>query len=575
MKFKDLSVFLEKLEKTSSRIEITEILSDLFKKSDEKEIDKIVYLLLGSLAPRYKGVVFNIAERMMLEALSAAYGVEKKEVQNSYKKLGDLGKVAVNFGAKPSKKESKLSVNEVYENLMRIAQDEGEGSQERKVKDMADLLSKLDSSSSRFVARIPVGKLRLGFSDKTILDALSWMKTGDKSKKQELEMAYNVLPDVGLLAKAVKVKGIEKASKQVKPVAGVPLLPMLTQRLKSPSEMINKMGEVAVEPKFDGLRIQIHYKRKGFNGKKDDKVKAYTRNLNENSWMFPELESIGDYFSADELILDTEAIGVDEQRKSLANFQQTMTRRRKHHIDEIASKVAIKFFVFDLMFLDGKSLLRNSYTKRRKLLEKTVKKGKLLEVVDYEITKSPERINILMRANLKEGLEGIIVKRTNSRYVAGRTGWRWVKMKEEETSHARLVDTVDCVVMGYTGGRGKRAGFGIGQFLAGVADGQKIKTITKVGTGITDDQFKDLKKRLNKLEAKEMPKNYKVPKDLEPDFWVEPRLVVELAADEITKSPKHTSGYALRFPRLIAFRDDKSEKSATTLSEVEKLFKLQ
>jgi DNA ligase-1 len=361
----------------------------------------------------------------------------------------------------------------------------------------------------------------------------------------------------------------------VKPVVGVPVLPMLAQRLKSPKDMIEKMEEVAVEPKFDGLRIQIHFKRSGFNGKKDYKVKAYTRNLNENSWMFPELKNIGKYINSNEVILDTEAIGVDEERKSLANFQQTMTRRRKHRIDEIASKVAIKFYVFDLLLVGGKSMIDKTYLERRKRLEKAITDSKLLEVVDYEITKSSDRINTLMHQELKDGLEGIIVKRANSRYIAGRTGWRWVKMKEEETSHAKLVDTMDCVVMGYTGGKGKRAGFGIGQFLAGVVDGQKVRTITKVGTGLTDDQFRQLKKRLSKIETKEMPKGYEVPKDLEPDYWVEPRQVVELAADEITKSPKHKSGYALRFPRLISFRDDKSKKSATTVSEVKKLFKLQ
>lgn len=563
---------MDKLEKTSSRIEITKILSDLFIKAEKEEIDKIIYLLLGSLAPRYRGVVFNIAERMMLESLGLGYGLEKKEVAGIYKRLGDLGKVASELS---SKTKSQLTVLQVFDKLFDIAQDEGEGSQDRKVREMGELLSKLDSLSARFVARIPVGKLRLGFSDKTILDALSWMKTGDKSKKSELEKAYNVFPDVGLLAKAVKTKGIDKAAKNVKPVSGVPVLPMLTQRLKSPKEMIKKMGEVAVEPKFDGLRIQIHFKKGGFNGKKGGVIKAYTRNLNENSWMFPELKNISAHIKSDEVILDTEAIGVDEERKSLANFQQTMTRRRKHHIDEIASKVAIKFYVFDLLLTDGKSLIGEQYLERRKMLEKVIKNGKLLEVVDYEITKSPERINSLMHKNLGEGLEGIIVKRANSRYVAGRTGWRWVKMKEEETSHAKLVDTLDCVVMGYTGGRGKRAGFGIGQFLAGVTDGQKIRSITKVGTGLTDDQFRQLKKRLGKIETKEKPKGYEVPKDLEPDFWVEPKSIVELAADEITKSPKHKSGYALRFPRLITFRDDKSKKSATTLSEVKKLYKLQ
>jgi DNA ligase 1 len=168
-----------------------------------------------------------------------------------------------------------------------------------------------------------------------------------------------------------------------------------------------------------------------------------------------------------------------------------------------------------------------------------------------------------------------MVKRYDSAYVPGRTGWRWVKMKEAEEALGKLSDTVDCVVMGYTAGRGKRASFGLGQFLVGVKDGEKIKTVTKVGTGLTDEQFRELKKRLLGSELTEMPKEYEVHKLLEPDFWVNPEVVVEIAADDITKSPTHTAGLALRFPRLVKFRDDKSPDQATTVEEVKKLFKLQ
>ena len=216
-----------------------------------------------------------------------------------------------------------------------------------------------------------------------------------------------------------------------------------------------------------------------------------------------------------------------------------------------------------------------TYLDRRKALGKTIKGGKLLQLVDYQITRDPKVIEKEMNREVTEGLEGIIVKRANSRYVAGRTGWRWVKMKEAESAVAKLADTVDCVVMGYSAGRGKRVEFGVGQFLVGIKHKDKIKTITKVGTGLTDDQFRELKKRLSKLEVKKKPKEYEVPRELEPDYWVKPGLVVEIAADEITKSPRHSSGYALRFPRLFKFRDDKSVNQATTISEVKKLFKLQ
>ena len=148
-------------------------------------------------------------------------------------------------------------------------------------------------------------------------------------------------------------------------------------------------------------------------------------------------------------------------------------------------------------------------------------------------------------------------------------------MKEAEKSAGKLSDTIDCVVIGYSVGKGRRAQFGMGQLLVGVRDGEQIKTVSKIGTGITDEQFKEFKKRLSKLEVKEKPKTYIVHKNLEPDYWIEPKLIMEVAADDITKSPTHSSGYALRFPRLVRFRDDKSVNQATTVSEVKRLFEMQ
>ena len=571
MEFRLLSGYLEKLEKTPSRLSITEILSDLFKESSPGEIDKITYLVLGQLAPAYAGIVFNMADKMVVRAISKASGKENKDVVELYKRLGDLGEVAqelsrLNILSRPGR--NKASVLDVYEELFAIAAEEGEGSQERKVEKLAKLFSLLDPLSIRFVARIPLGKLRLGFSDKTILDALSWMLKGDKSLKTKLEKAYQVLPDVGRLVKRVKTDGIERATKGVKPIIGVPVLPMLPQRIKSPEEMIEKMGQVAVEPKFDGLRLSLHFKKGKF-------IKAFTRNLNDNSWMFPELTQIGDYVDADEVILDCEAVGLNEETKQLANFQTTMTRRRKHEIEKTLKKVGITFFVFDILSLNGKNLMEKAYLERRKVLESTLKGGKTFKIVKHELTLDPKRIDELYKKEVKAGYEGIMVKKTATSYVPGRTGWRWVKMKQGEKEESKLADTIDAVVMGYSFGKGKRSGFGVGQFLVGVKRNDSFLTTSKIGTGLTDEQFRELKKRLTKLEVKEKPKEYIAHKNYTPDYWVIPSLVVEIAADEITKSPIHTAGLALRFPRLIKFRDDKNPDQITTLRELEGLFEMQ
>ena len=567
MKIKELSQYLQKLENTPSRNEMTEVLAKLLRESSADDIENVVNLSLGQLAPGYKEIVFNIADRMMIQIVAKAYGKDNDEVKKMYKKSGDLGDTAYELCTLSGKNDS---VKNVHKRLMDIALDEGAGSQERKIDKTSLLLKDLDKISSKYVVRITLGKLRLGYSDKTILDALSWMENGDKSAKKELDYAYQVMPDVGVLSAKVKKYGIEKATRGATPIVGVPVLPMLAQRLKSPKDMIAKMGEVSVEPKLDGLRILVHYK-KGEEGS----VKAYTRNMNETSWMFPELIKIGKSVKAKELIIDTEAVGVNPDRKNVANFQATMTRRRKHEIEKHAVDVPIKFFVFDVLYKDGKNLMNKTYLERRSVLDKTIKYGSLFGKVDYVITSNSEEIGKLNGKMKGKGFEGILVKKVDSEYVPGRAGWRWVKMKEAEDSLAKLVDTVDAVVMGYSVGKGKRASFGLGQFLVGVVDGEKIVTTTKVGTGLTDDQFKEIEKLLSKNNVDEKPDIYEVHKNYTPDYWIKPSVVVEIAADEITKSPTHTSGLALRFPRLVKVRSDKSYKQATTSKELRKLFDLQ
>lgn len=567
MKFSKLAIYLEKLEKTPGRLEITRILSELFKTSTSSEIDKVVYLSLGILAPNYEGVILNLAEKMMLRTLASAYQKDLADVLGQYKKVGDIGKVAESL-AKNTNKD--LTVTEVFEKLIDIAKDNGGGSVERKIEKTAELLKNLDSLSVRFASRIPVGRLRLGFSEKTVIEALS---QSSKFSAKEIENAYNIRPDIGYIAKLVKEGNLKAA----KPQVGVPVVPMLAQRLNSVTEMVEKMGEVSVEPKFDGLRIFIHY-RKGRHlpAGRQDFIRIFTRNMNAiDINTFPELLNVGKYLKADEVILDTEAIGLDPEREGFLDFQKTIQRRRKHNIAKNALEIPLQFQIFDILLLNGKSFIDTPYIERRKELEKTVVNGGLLRVDENTITSDPEIIKKMHEKYLKMGLEGVVVKRANGLYVSGRTGWNWVKMKEVEGQSGRLSDTIDCIVMGYTQGKGKRSGFGIGQFLVGIKDGDKFKTVTKVGTGLTDEQFRELKTRLKKLEVKEKPKEFDVNKDLNPDFWVTPGLVVELAADEITVSPKHTAGLALRFPRLINFRDDKSPDQATTLKELQELLNIQ
>jgi DNA ligase-1 len=567
MRFKELASYLQKLEKTSSRNEITQILAELFKKSTPEEIDKITYLVLGQLAPNYQGVILNIAERMMLRIISLAYDEEINKVKVLYKERGDLGEVAEDLATGSG---GEISVSQVHQELMAIAQEMGEGSQERKISRMAKLLGKLNPLGARYVARIPVARLRLGFSDMTILDALSFMVKGDKSARAEIEAAFNVSVDIGAIAQLIKAKGLARL-KNIQPSPGTPIRPSLAERLPSAEKILEKIGpKVIVEPKYDGFRAQIHIYKEG--SKK--KVSLFSRNLENTTAMFPDLIPAITAIKVKNAIFDAEAIGYEPQSGRFLPFQETVQRKRKHDIEEIAKRLPLKLFVFDVLYKDGKSYLNTPFLERRKILEQTLAKDNpKVEITRQEVTGDAGRIRDLIKTYLTEGLEGALIKKIDAPYKAGARGYHWIKYKK--TTEGGVADTIDCLVMGVNKGKGKRAGFGAGAFLVGVKEGEKFKTVSKIGTGLSDEQWRELKARSGKLQVSSKPDQYEVHKNLEPDIWVRPSLVVEILADEITKSPVHSAGLALRFPRLIRFRDEKSPQEATTMAELTKLFKMQ
>lgn len=568
MTFRRLCQFFAQLEETASRNKMTEILADLLKSATAGEVDKICYLSLGRLAPLYAGIEFNLAEKMMSKILATAYKKSEEKVKKQYKKVGDLGEVAEFFDKRERGKS--MAVKEVYDRLYEIAMEVGAGSVERKVSKMAQLLDDLDAKSAKYIVRIPVGKLRLGFSDLTILDALSWMIAGDKSKRGEIEEAFHVRADIGQIAQIIKRKGL-KGLKGVKVSLGVPIMPALCQRLPTAEEMVKKLGKMAVEPKYDGTRLQIHFGKKNF-------VRIFTRNLENVTHMFPDLiEALPKEVRVKSVILDGEAIGFDPKTGKFLPFQETIKRKRKYEIGKKAKEIPLKFFCFDILYKDGKDLLKTPFSKRREILERILfSKNKTIVLSPQIVTDSPQNLRKYHDEQIKKGLEGVVVKKWEAPYDPGRRGYTWVKFKQEKGKKGGgLADTLDCVVMGYYRGKGKRAEFGIGAFLVGVRKTGEFLTISKIGTGLSDEQWREMYKRCEKVKTKDKPKQYQVAKDLVPDIWCQPEIVVEIEADNITKSPIHTASYALRFPRLIRFRDDKNSNQATTLVEAEKLYRLQ
>lgn len=554
MTFRQLAEYFQKLEATASRNTMVEVLAELFKEASENEIGQIAYLTQGRVAPLYEPVEFGMAEKMVLKAIALAFKAELDEVANAYKQAGDIGVVAEELSRKRRVSDSS-DVGQVFEKLSEITKSGGEGSVEKKINLLADILSSIDSVSAKFIARIPVDKLRLGFSDMTVLEGLSWMLDGTKKHKPAIEAAYNIRPDLGIIATSVKKTGTAGVMHMM-PRIGTPILVMRAERLTSAVEIIDVIGRCAVEPKIDGLRTQLHLKR-------DGEVRLYSRGMENVTDMYPDvLLAIKQELSwADEIILDGEAIGFDPKTGKFLPFQETTQRKRKYDIDQFSKNIPLRLVVFDALYQNGVSLIDKPYVERRKIVEKL--KGPIIVPADMQILSEASEVEDYFQECMKKGLEGIMAKKLDGGYQAGARGWNWIKLKGSYTE--KLNDTVDAVVMGMDFGQGKRNSFGVGAFLVGVFDAKTdtFKTVSKIGTGLTDDEWRKLAADSERLKVKEKPKNYDVNKLMNVDVWFKPELVGEFRADELTKSPMHTAGLAMRFPRLVRWREKKPEDTTS------------
>ena len=570
MKFSALAASLDQMEATSSRNELVRILSEVYRASSVNELKPITYLIQGRLAPFFEPVEIGLGERLLITAIAAAYSVPKEEVTKLNRQTGDLGVTAQRLA--PASRRQTPSVVEVHQRLARIAAAGGAGSQQDKLDGFTGLLGDLDATSAKHLVRITLGKMRLGIGDPTVLDALSFAKKGDRSLRPVLEAAYNRTSDLGLIARTLWDAG-ETGLDALKVAAGHPLRPQLAERLPNPEAVIKKLGTVGVQPKYDGLRVQIH--------KNASQVSIFSRNLESMTEMFPELVAAASRLKVKNVILDGEAIAYDPDSEEYVPFQETTARRRKEGIQEMAARVPMRAFVFDVMFRDGSDLTPLPYERRFEIVKELLRKSETLIPAPLTTTDSAEVLTRELLDNISRGLEGVVAKRLDSPYQAGARNFNWVKLKRNTSG--QLNDTIDVVLLGSYRGKGKRAEFGAGALLAGVYDSDKDEfvTISKLGTGLSDQGWREIHERLAKLEVAQKPA--RVNSNFVPDVWLEPAVVVEVLADEITPSPRHTAGmsgdqpgFALRFPRIVSMRTaDKKPEDATSVREIREMFEQQ
>lgn len=588
MTFKLFCNKLEAIEKTSSRNEISNLLSDIYSTASVEEVKPITYLIQGRVNPKYVQREFSLGEKQLIKALSEFYAVEVMELTKRYNEIGDFGNTAFEFAdnhlKSTSNKISELSIQDVFIKLNELQEIEGKDSVQRKLASIQNTLKSLSPIEVKYFFRIILANLGLGLSDKTIIDSLSIMCVKDKGIRDEIELAFGRKCDLGQIAsdlKEIEVDDTEQYREYllaVKIQPGIPVSAKLVEREKGTNEIFERLGKCYIQPKFDGLRCQIH----AFGQNDKVCIRLFSRNLEEFTGSFPdiveEVEKLYEAVGKQDFVIDSEAIGVNLETGKYLQFGETMKRKRKHGVEEYAKNIKIQVHAFDILYLNHDILEEKIEVRMEKLQNLLNKyKGSVLKMSQTDLLENAEEISEVFNKYVDEGLEGIIAKKTGTIYLPGTRNFDWIKLKR--SSESSLNDTVDAVVLGYYYGKGARAALGIGGILVGVYDKStdSYLTLCKVGTGFSEEDFTKYKSDLDKIvlpKGDEQKYCTKIAKQIMPDVWVEPKVTTEIEADEITVSELHSAGLSLRFPRIKKWGRDKLPTQSTTVEELRRMYEL-
>jgi DNA ligase-1 len=580
LRYAEIAEAYEKIEATTKRLEMTDLLVDLLKNTPKEIIDKVVYLTQGKIYPDFVKLEIGVAEKLAIKALARASGRKESEIEEDLTKSGDIGLTAQKFIA--SKKQATffqqpLTVQKVYETLDKMAKASGSGAVDLKTALLAGLLANATPQEAKYIMRTVTGNLRLGIADMTVLDALAIAYGGGKEARELIERAYNISSDLGRVAKAVAEKGL-KGIKKFEVLVGEPIRPMLAERLSTPEEILEKLGGKCIaEYKYDGERIQIH--------KKEGEATLFSRRLEDISNQYPDaIQLVKSHVKAKEAILEAECVAIDADTGEMRPFQELMHRRRKYGIEKAMEEYPVSLFMFDALYIDGKDLTLEPYPTRREALVKAIEESERVKTAKYIITDNAKELEKFFLEAIENGCEGLVCKSIaeDSVYQAGARGWLWIKYKRDYKSE--MTDTVDLVIVGAFHGRGKRAGtYGALLLAAYNPESDTFETVTKCGTGFTDDDLAKLPEMMKKHIISH--KHPRVNSMIEADVWFEPVVVIEVLGAEITLSPIHTcamnvirqgSGLAIRFPRFTGnYRLDKAAEDATTISEIVEMYRKQ
>jgi len=562
VKYKVLADVCQGLENTQSYLEKNRIIARLLNKTPPEKLEMVVPLLLGRIFPAHVSRETGIGLQQLKKAVGRSTGYSETEIDSMMRDMGDLGKVAEGLIEKKRQltlSDDTLTVEMVFQNLRKLPDITGEGSVSRKISTVSKLLTVATPVEGKFIVRTVLGDLRIGVAEGRIRDSIA--ETFDVPA-EIVEHAYMLTTDYGKVAEVASKVGEEGLIKMDLTV-GHPVNPMLAQRTESVIEVLERMGgEAAFEIKLDGIRIQPH--------KEGEKVLLFTRRMEDYTHMFPDLEvPIRKSIKPEKAILDGELVAIDKDTGRPMPFQEVLRRRRKYDIEDVAKEIPVEVHFFDVLLSGEKTMVEKPYTRRREELERIVEPEDRVKVVDSRMLGDRKEIQRYRSEAISRGHEGLLAKNLNSEYRAGRREFAWLKIKAD-------IETLDLVVLGAFAGKGDRAGL-YGSYLLGAkcSETGNLKTVTRVGSGFTDEELESMTERFEKITVERKPEN--VESEIEPDYWFRPRKVFEINYEEIQESPSeaHTSGYGLRFPRYVTIREDLGTSSADTTSDIERLFEKQ
>ena len=594
MDYSELVKCYQKLEKTTKRLEKTKIIADLLEKTPEAQLEKIIFLLEGRIFPKWDERKTGISSRLMIKAINSSTGVSPTKIEKEWAKEGDLGTVVEELSK--TKKQTtlfsrKLTITKVFENIRKLSELEGQGTISKKIQLITELLTSATPEEARFVARTVIEDLRIGVKEGVIRDAIVWAflprvkgindegtkhkarkikelkdshlkeKLLDSENPRELynklvskvENAYNLTNDYAEVAIAAKHHTLKKLSMNI----SKPINPMLAIKAETPEDAFTHLGKPALlEYKLDGFRLQIH--------KNKDEINLFTRRLENVTKQFEEIiPTIKSHVKAKTCILDSELVGFDPKTKKYLPFQHISQRiRRKYSIEKKSKELPVEINVFDIIFKDDEVLINETQEERRKILEKTIKQEKTKIVLTKKLTTSSEKeLDKFYKESLKKGNEGIMVKNLSAKYVPGRRVGGWMKIKP-------VKETLDLVIVAAEWGEGKRTKW-LSSFTIACRDKNELKTIGKVGTGISEKDkeltFENLTKELKPLIKEQKGKS----------VTLKPKIILEISYEEIQKSPTYTSKLALRFPRVVRLRKDLGFNDIDTIERIKKFYRQQ